>query len=215
MGAYDNFLKIKEIRRVLKVEDYEKALRILDTMNLNKVKKTGDLELIVKVFIENKRYQEAFELLVGIYEKTQSRKTLYELVGLSIKSNNIEDAQRYLEEYEELAADDFYCYIFRYMIYKRQGKPLEVLIETLENLKKKQYIEKWAYELAKLYYKAGLEEKCIKECSDIILWFAEGKYVEKAIVLKAYYSGEADKETILEKLKERASSKKTDNHDDV
>ncbi len=215
MGAYDNFLKIKEIRRVLKVENYEKALRILDTMNLNKVKKIGDIELIVKVFIENKRYQEAFELLVDIYEKTQSRKTLYELVGLSIKSNNIEDAQRYLEEYEVLAADDFYCYIFRYMIYKKQGKPLEVLIETLENLKKKQYIEKWAYELAKLYYKAGLEEKCIKECSDIILWFAEGKYVEKAIVLKAYYSGEADKETILEKLKERSSLKTTDNIDDV
>ncbi len=206
MGSYDVFLKTREIRKVLKDGNYEKALKILETINLSKIKKIADFELAVKVFVENERYKEAYELLGQIYEKTESRKTLYELVSLAIKSENIEDAEIYLEEYEKQAPEDFYSYVFRYEIYKKQGKPLEILIETLETLKEKQYMEKWLYELAKLYYKAGMEEKCIKQCSDIILWFGEGKYVEKAKVLRAYYSGEADKETILKKLKERASS---------
>lgn len=209
MGSYDVFLKTREIRKVLKDGNYERALKILETINLSKIKKIADFELAVKVFVENERYQEAYELLSQIYEKTDSRKTLYELVSLAIKSENIEDAGRYLEEYERLAPDDFYSYVFRYQIYKEQGKPIEILIETLEILKEKQYMEKWLYELAKLYYKADMEEKCIKQCSDIILWFGEGKYVEKAKVLRAYYSGEADKETILKKLKERANSEET------
>ena len=93
MGSYDVFLKTREIRKVLKDGNYEKALKILETINLSKIKKIADFELAVKVFVENERYKEAYELLGQIYEKTESRKTLYELVSLAIKSENIEDAE--------------------------------------------------------------------------------------------------------------------------
>lgn len=209
MGSYENIVKIEEMRRKTEEGDYASAQKILDTIERKKIKNITDLSLMAEVFTQNERYEEALELLLKIYSKAKTRKTIYQLVWVSIKRNSAEDAETYLAEYEKVAPQDFYQYVFRYKIDKLNGEPFEKLIEILETLKKIEYIEQWAYELAKLYYKAGLEEECIRECSDIVLWFGEGMYVEKAKMLKAYYSGETDKDGMIEKLKRIAFEERT------
>ena len=204
MGHFENILKLGEIRKKLDESDYNSAQKILDTLDLRKIKNTADLGLIVEVYTQNGKYEEAMELLHKMYNKAKSRKVIYQLVWLSLKMGNASDAEKYLEEYETITTIEYDKYIFRYKLDKLKGEPYEKLIHTLIILKKTEYIEQWAYELAKLYYKAGMEEECIKECSDIILWFGEGVYVEKAKVLKSYFSGEKDKNKIIEDLKRRA-----------
>lgn len=213
MGSYENIVKIEEMRRRMEEGDVASAQKVLDTVEMKKIKNMSDLGLIAEVYAENERYEEALPLYLKIYEKTRSRRSLYRLVDLSIKDQKIEEAERFLAEYEKLAPRDFYKYIFRYKIDKQKGAPYETLIETLETLKAADYMEKWAYELAKTYYKAGMEKECIEECSDIILWFGEGAYVEKAKILRSYYSGETNKETIMEELKRRAMEDTTVNLD--
>jgi energy-coupling factor transporter ATP-binding protein EcfA2 len=192
------------MRRRMEEGDASSAQKILDTMEIKRIKNMSDLSLIAEVYAENERYEEALQLYLRIYEKTKSRKSLFQLVDLNIKLRKAEEAERYLRDYEKLAAKDFYKYILRYKIERLKGESYETLIETLETLKNTEYMEKWAYELAKTYYKAGREKECIQECSDIILWFGEGTYVEKAKLLRSYYSGEADKAKIMEELKRRA-----------
>lgn len=207
MGIYEIIVKIEEIRRKVQDGDYVNAQRILETLDVKKVKTLSDLSLMAEVLTRNAKYDEAYELLLRIYEKNKSRKIVFQLVSNAIDRNSIEDAESYLDEYKLLAPKDFYLYIFRYQIDKLKGEPYDILIHPLKTLKKTEYIEQWAYELAKLYYKADMEEECLKECSDIILWFGDGVYVEKAKILKAYYSGEADKDKIIAELKKRAQTK--------
>ncbi len=204
MGSYEIIVKIEEMRKRMEEGDASSAQKILDTMEIKKIKNMSDLSLIAEVYVENERYEEALPLYLKIYEKTKSRKSLFQLINLYIKLRNPEEAEGYLKDYEKIAAKDFYKYIFRYKIDKLKGASYEKLIGTLETLKKTEYMEKWAYELAKVYYKAGMEKECIQECSDIILWFGEGIYVEKAKLLRSYYSGEVDKARIMEELKRRA-----------
>ena len=205
MGSYENIIKIEEMRKYMEDGDSKAAQKVLDTMELKKIKNMSDLSLIAEVYVENEKFEEAMQLYQKIYEKTKSRKSLYQLVELNIKLNNTEEAQQYLKEYQKLAPRDFYNDIFRYRIDKLREAPYSTLIETLETLKKTEYIEKWAYELAKTYYKAGMEKECVRECADIILWFGEGVYVEKAKMLKSYFSGDADKSKIMEELKRRGA----------
>lgn len=205
LGSYDIIVKTEEIRRRVQEGDYETAQKVIDTMKLKKVKNIADLSLLAEVLTQNKRYDEAMELLNRVYKKSKTRRTLYQMVYVSIGRKNIQDAEHYFNKYKETAPNDYSIYIFRYKIDKLKKEPYEVLINSLKELKKKTYIEKWAYELAKMYYKAGMEKECIKECSDIILWFGEGSYVEKAKILKAYYSGEVNKDEIIENLKKKAS----------
>lgn len=205
MGRYEIIVKTEEIRKRVQEGDFVSAQKIIDTMVLKKVKNIADLSLFAEVYLQNKNYDKAMDLLKRVYKKSRSRRTLNQMVLASIGNKNIEEAQRFLSEYEAVAPNDFNKYIFQYKIDKLKKEPYEVLIKSLKNLKKKIYIEKWAYELAKLYYKAGMEKECIRECSDIILWFGEGSYVEKAKILKAYYSGEVDKDEIINNLKNRAS----------
>lgn len=204
MGNYDIIVKTEEIRRKVQEGNFDAAQKVIDTMTLKKVKNIADLSLFADVLTQNNRYDEAMELLNRVYKKSKTRRTLYQMVFVSIGRKNIEEAERYLSEYEEVALNDYNIYMFRFKIDKLKKEPYEVLIKSLKDLKNKTYIEKWAYELAKLYYKAGMEEECIKECSDIILWFGEGSYVERAKILKAYYSGEVNKDEIIENLKRRA-----------
>ncbi len=206
MGSYENIIKLEEMRKRVDEGDLLSAQAILDTIERKKIKNNSDLNLIARVYYGNKKYEEASELCFHIYKKVKTRKSLYHLIEVLIKLNNTKEAQEYLEEYQKIAPKDFYNYIFRYQIDKLNGEPFEKLIATLEELKHLEYTEQWAYELAKLYYKAGLEEKCIQECSDIELWFGEGIYVEKAKILKSYYSGEADKDKIMEQIKRRAKA---------
>jgi hypothetical protein len=207
MGSYENIVKLEEIRRKVDEGDLLSAQKILDTMDIRKVKNIADLNLMAEVYSENERYDEARELYQKIYERSKTRKALYQLVDISIKNSNPEDAQEYLKEYLKAAPKDFCQYIFRYRIDKLKGESYEQLIDSLETLKKTEYMEQWAYELAKLYYKAGMEKECIRECSDIVLWFGEGIYVEKAKMLRSYFSGETDKDKIINELKRRSEMK--------
>lgn len=209
MGSYEIIVKTEEIRRRVQDGDYDGAQKIVDTIPLKKVKNVADLSLFAEIYTRNERYDEAMELLYRVYKKSKTRRTLYQMVQVAIERKNIEEAERFLKEYKSIAPNDYNNYIFRYKIDKLKKEPYDVLIESLKNLKLHSYIEKWAYELAKLYYKAGMEKECIQECSDIILWFGEGSYVEKAKILKAYYSGEVDKDDILEKLKSRSKDSQT------
>jgi len=206
MGSYDNILKLEQIRKKVEEGDLETAQKIVDTMDVKKIKNILDINLIAEVYEANGKYEEARELYLKLYEKTHSRKSLFNLINIIIKLNDADEAQYYYEQYKRIAPDDFYNYIFRYCIEKIRGASYDSLIGILEELKKQEYIEKWAYELAKLYYKAGMEAECIRECSDIILWFGEGPYVEKAKLLRSYYMGEADKEKIMQEIKRRAGT---------
>ncbi len=206
MGNYDIIVKTEEIRKKVEEGDLLSAQNILDAIDTKKVKNISDLSLMAEVFKENERYDEAAELYLKIYERTKTRKTTSQMVNISIKRNKIEEAEEYYEKYLKLAEGDFDSFVFRYKLDKIKGASYEQLIQTLQALKKIDYTEKWAYELAKLYYKAGMEEECTKECSDIILWFGEGVYVEKAKMLRSYFSGETNKERMMEQLLRKVDS---------
>jgi len=201
MGSYGIIVKTEEIRRRVQKGDYDSAQKIIDTIPLKKVKNIADLSLFAEIYIQNERYDDAMALLYRVYKKSRTRRVLEHMVVASIGRKNIEEAERFLSEYKAAAPHDYNYYIYRYKIDKLKKEPYEVLIDSLKKLKQHIYLEKWTYELAKLYYKAGMEQECIQECSDIILMFGEGSYVEKAKILKAYYSGEVSKDEIIEKLK--------------
>lgn len=208
MGNYESIIKVEEIRRLLSEERYEKAEQVLDTLDVAKIKQASDLSLFAEVYCKNNRFDEAYQLLVRIYEKNHTRRVLYQLVEICIQRKDIENAKEYLKEYESVEPEDFYRYVFLYKIQKMSGESIENQIETLEYLKQTEYIEQWAYELAKLYHKAGNKEKCVKECKDICLWFGEGIYVEKAKLLKLYYEDDANQPNIIEELKSKAKKSK-------
>ena len=205
MGGYENLVKIEEIKKKVEDGDLQTAQKILDTMEIKRIKNILDMNLLADVYEANGRYEEAKDLYLSIYEKARSRKSLFKLINILIKLNDAQEAEYYFEKYEAITPDDFYNYIFRYYIEKIKGGTYESLVAILEELKRKEYIEKWAYELAKLYYKAGMERECVRECTDIALWFGEGSYVEKAKILRSYYTGGADKEWIIRELKRRSN----------
>ena len=187
MEKYENIVKSSEIRKLVDKKMYQKALMILDTIDVNKIKILTDLSVFAEVYIQTGRYEDANKLLLRLREKSGSRRIIYQLIKLAIRMNDIENAEMFYNEYVAIAPRDSEKYILRYRIEKMKGSSYEDLISPLEELKEYDYIEKWSYELAKLYHKAGMKDKCIRECSDIILWFGEGIIVEKAKMLKAHY----------------------------
>jgi hypothetical protein len=207
MGGYQNIVKIEEMRRKMGEKDYTSALKIVESIPAKKIKNVWDLNIMAEVYMENGRYMEAMQLLVRIYNKAKSRKVLFKLVQVSILRGDVHDAETYFEKYQKLVPQGAYNYIFRYKIGRIKREPIKVLINVLEGLKKVEYIDKWAYELVKLYYKAGMRDKCIRECSDIVLWFEEGSCVEKAKMLRAYCSGEIGRDTMMEELRLRTASR--------
>jgi hypothetical protein len=208
MGHYKYIVKTEEIRKKMEEGDLLSAQKILDTIEIKKVKNISDLGFMAEVLTQNDRFDEAARLYERIYETSKTRRILGKLVDISIKRSNAQDAEKYLEEYEKIAAGDFDSYIFHYKIDKIKGASYEQMIKSLEAMKQIEYTEKWAYELAKVYYKAGMEKECVKECSDIVLWFADGVYVEKAKMLRSYFTGETDKEKMMEELKRRSDAAK-------
>lgn len=208
MERYENIVKIEEMRKLADINQYKKAMKILETIDTGKIKALTGLSIIADVYMQNQRYDEAMEILTRIYGKTKTRRVLYQLVDLSIKRGNAKEAEEYLEKYVKVAPGDPSRYIFQYCIDKLYGEPYEVLISTLEQLKEYEYHEMWAYELAKLYHKAGMKDKCVRECSDIILWFGEGVYVEKAKLLKGYYVGEINPLHMLKANEKKEATEK-------
>lgn len=196
-------LKMDEIRKLVNDEQYKKALDILNSMDISKVKTMKDLSLFAFIYEQNRQYIDAKNLLLQIYHKNKTRRVIFYLINIFIKMKYVDEAEKFFEEYLIIAPGDIDQYILRYKIDKAENKPYDILIKDLQNLKSQDYMEEWLFELAKLYHKAGYEEKCIKECNDIILWFGEGVIVEKASLLKEYYLGNNEKiNAICDKIKE-------------
>lgn len=198
---------MKESIRAGKMEN---ALRIADEINPTKVKNNSDLGILADLYLENGKLKRGSDCLMELYSRKKTRSILMQLVNLSIRVKKVEAAERFFHEFREMAPNDFYNYIFRYNIDKLKGKSIEVLISDLEKLKKVEYIESWAYELAKLYHKAGEKDKCIAECNDIEIWFGDGEYVDRARALREYYTTGAlniqKKDRVFEEEAESAAS---------
>ncbi len=187
MGRYDSIVRLAEIRRLMHEKKYRKAFQIIEKIDSDKVKAITDLNLLVEVCMKNEEYQMARNLLLKIYEKTSTRRIIYQLICVSLKTGNLDHVEELYEEYKELDKNSSDRLILRYCIDKAKRVEKERLVQYLEQLKKEDYQEEWAYELAKLYHKMGMEDACVRECSDIILWFGEGLIVEKAKLLKLHY----------------------------
>ncbi len=192
MERYDNIVKVQEIRNLIDNNDYRQGMLIADTIDIDQIKATTDLSTIAEVLSKNQRYDQAMKVLNIIYDKGRSRRVVYQLLQVSINSKDLPMAKRYYREYLELAPKDPTRYIFQYLIAKLGNRPIEEQITPLKELKKHEYIEEWIYELATLYHKAGMKDKCVEECKDIIVWFGSGDYVKRAKLLKGYYEGEID-----------------------
>ena len=180
--------KTEQMLECIKQKDYQQAVEIAESIDWKKVKNVALLCTASEIYEYSGNYQKSQELLMSAYERSpESRKIVYRLGALALKLDDIKEATACYEEFVEIAPKDPNQYILRYKILKKQGAPLEKQIEALEEFKKTEYVEKWAFELAKLYNEAGMTAECLEECDDLILWFSEGKFVYKAMELKMQY----------------------------
>ena len=181
----------KQIKTLVMQERYEEAMKVLDEIEVSKIRNISILCLVGEVYMGLKRYDEAEQILLRVYEKnSNTRRILDLLTTLYIDKGEYSEAEYYYKEFIGVASRDLHRYILRYRLDKGKGERLSVLIDTLEKLKDYEYIEEWAYELAILYEASGETKKCIHECDEIVLWFGHGEYVDKAIALKCKLTGE-------------------------
>lgn len=185
MDKYEYNLKLDEINRLVEEENYEEAARIADTVEWKRVRNARTLCMISEIYEVNGRLEDSKEILLRAYQRSQIGRTiLYRLTEVAIKMKEFDEAVEYYSEFVNAAPHDNSRYILKYKIYRGRGSSLEDQISILEEYKEKEYTEKWAYELAKLYKKAGDAQKCVEECDDLVLWFRQGPYVIKALELK-------------------------------
>lgn len=178
-------IKLEEINKLVQQQDYKGAMSIVDSIDWRRVKNVRTLCVVGEIYAANKRYEESKEIFLLAYHKASIGKNiLYRLIEISLKMNDIDEAMEYFEEYKQVASNDNTQYILEYKICKAKNASLNEQIRILEEYKDREFTEKWSYELATLYYKAGDKEKCLDICNEIILWFSEGKYVMKALDLK-------------------------------
>ncbi|MGE9881438.1 hypothetical protein [Blautia obeum] len=169
-------------------KQYKKAMEIADTIDWRRVKNVSMLNMVSEIYEYNGEFQKSRDILFVAFDRAPgSRKIVYRLGNLALKIEDFEEASDCYEEFVKLAPKDPNQYILKYKILRAQGAPLEEQIHALEDFKKAEYVEKWAYELAKLYHEAGMTAECLEECDDLILWFSEGKYVYQAMELKMKY----------------------------
>lgn len=181
--------KLDEINDLVDQQDYKGALKIVDTIDWRRVRSARTLCMVGEIYEANKRYPESRKLLLMAHQRAPiGRTVLYRLVELSIKMGNFDEAADYYKQFVEISPNDNSRYILKYKIYRAKRSPIEEQIAILQEYKSREYTERWAYELARLYAKAGMKEACIEECDDLILWFSEGKYVTKAMELKMKYT---------------------------
>lgn len=177
--------KINLINELVYKKDYKSALEHVNSIEWKKVRDMHTLCVAGEVYAANKLYEESKEIFLLAYSRSPVRKNiLYRLIEVSIKMDDLDEALKYYQQFLEVAPNDNTQYILKYKIYSAREAPLEEQIEILEEYKEREYTERWSYELAKLYYKAGEEGKCIEICDDIALWFSEGEYVLKSLELK-------------------------------
>ena len=185
VDKYEYNLKLEEISRLVQSGNYEDAAKIADTVDWRRVRNVRTLCLISEVYEANNRLDDSKVILLRAYKRAQmGREALYRLTEVAIKLEDFDEAVEYYSEYINIAPNDNGKYILKYKLYQGRGSSLEEQIEILEELKEKEYTEKWAYELAMLYKKVGNDKSCIAECDDIVTWFRSGKYVIKALELK-------------------------------
>lgn len=168
--------------------DYENAVQIADSINWRKIKNVNALVKAGEIYEKVGRYEESKEILLMAYDRSPiGRMIIYQLAEVAIKTKNFSEAKEYYDEFVEIAPHDNLKYVLKYEINKAQGADVRILISILEELKAQEYSEEWAYELAYLYHKAGMSDKCIEACDELILWFGDGDYVEKSLELKMLY----------------------------
>ncbi len=188
MDKYEYKVRADEIKSLISEGEYEEAVKIADSIDWRRVKSVMMLCTISDLYKINRRYEDSRNILLLAYEKQKGRLIVYSLCELSIKLGEYVQAIEYYKEFVQLAPRDSGRYVLQYKLYEAQDVSLEERIEVLEELKRHDYREKWAYELAYLYHRVGLESKCIEECDEMILWFGEGRYVLKAYELKMLHT---------------------------
>ena len=188
MDKYEYKLKLDEIKSLASEKRYDEAVQIIDTINWRKVRNVNSLVKAGEIYAQVGRYEEGKEILLMAYDRSPiGRMIIYRLAEIAIRTKSFDEAQEYYQEFVEIAPHDNLKYILRYELNKAMGAGLDVLIGILEELKEQEYSEKWAFELVYLYHQAGKSEQCISACDELILWFGDGPYVEKALELKMLY----------------------------
>ena len=185
MDKYEYNLKLEEITRLVDQGYYEDAMDIVDTIDWRRVRNVRTLCMVSEIYEENGRLEDSKDLLLRAYRKSQAvRSILFRLTEISVKLRDFDDAAEFYSEFVNVAPNDNSRYLLKYMIYRGRGAAIEDQIEILEEYNQKEYTEKYAYELAKLYYRADQKMKCVDACDDLVLWFRQGKYVIRALELK-------------------------------
>ncbi len=185
MDKYEYKIREDEIKELIAQRDFAEAAEVADTIDWRRVKSVKMLCLVSDVYKKMRRYEDSRDMLLLAYDRHPGGRTIvYSLCELAIKMGELGQALEYCKEFIQIAPKDPGRYILQYKLYEAQEVGLEERIAVLEELKKKDYREKWAYELAFMYHKVGMETRCVEECDELILWFGEGKYVIKAMELK-------------------------------
>ena len=188
MDKYEYRVKTEQMLEYAEEKQYKKAMEIADTIDWRRVKNPSMLNTVREIYEYNGEFQKSRDILFVAYDRApESRKIIYRLGLLALKINDTDEASDCYEEFVKVAPKDPNQYILKYKILKAQNAPYAEQISALEDFKKAEYVEKWAYELASLYHQAGMTAKCLEECDDLILWFSEGKYVYQAMELKMKY----------------------------
>ena len=188
MDKYEYKLKLDQMKSLTAEHNYEKAAEIADTINWNKIKNVNALVKVGEIYENTGRLEDSREVLLMAYDRSPiGRMIIYRLAKVAIKMKNFDEAKDYYQEFVEIAPHDNLKYVLKYEICKAQGANIETLIGILEELKEQEYTEEWAFELACLYHKAGMADKCVEACDELVLWFGDGPYVERALELKMLY----------------------------
>lgn len=189
MDKYEFNIKVEQIRKLSGQGDFETAMKIADTIDWKKVRNANLLSMVANVYEKNHEYQDAKDILLMAFERAPiGKRLLYKLTDLALKDGNVEEANAYYREFCDLAGDDPRQLLLRYMILKAMDAPIEQQIHSLEGYMEEELDEKWLYELAELYHRAGDAQRCVAACDKIMLMFGLGKYVDKAMELKIQYA---------------------------
>lgn len=188
LDKYEYKLKLDEIETLAGEKNYAAAAEIADSINWRKVRNVNSLMLVGEVYQQTGRYEDSKELLLMAYDRSPiGKKIIYRLAEIAIEAGQFDEAQEYYDEFVEIAPHDTLKYVLRYRLSQAKGEPVTAQIAILSELKEQEYTEEWAFELAYLYHQAGMTDKCIAACDELILWFGDGPYVEKALELKMLY----------------------------
>ena len=188
MDKYEYNLKIDQMKTLCAEGNYAAAAELADSISWNKVKNVNALVRVGEIYEKVGRYEESKEILLCAYDRSPiGRMIIYRLAEVAVKMKDFDAAEEYYQEFVEIAPHDNLRYVLRYEIEKERGTDISKLIDILEEFKEKEYTEEWAFELANLYHQANESEKCVEACDELILWFGDGPYVERALELKMLY----------------------------